>query len=99
MQDEVFHVRQAKNYVQGKWNIWDPKITTPPGLYVPRVEEISFWRLITVAKVPLVIPYCITSTSLRIWSDPDYLFSYHQLGWCFTPAMGVTEYLVFISQD
>ncbi|KAL2059528.1 hypothetical protein ABVK25_000821 [Lepraria finkii] len=32
--DEVFHVRQAKNYVQGKWNIWDPKITTPPGLYL-----------------------------------------------------------------
>lgn len=32
-QDEVFHVRQAQHYCQGHFEIWDPKITTPPGLY------------------------------------------------------------------
>ncbi|KAI5283271.1 glucosyltransferase [Ascosphaera aggregata] len=32
--DEVFHVRQAQAYWQGHWRQWDPKITTPPGLYV-----------------------------------------------------------------
>jgi alpha-1,2-glucosyltransferase len=34
VKDEVFHVRQAQNYVQGNWRVWDPKITTPPGLCV-----------------------------------------------------------------
>ena len=33
-QDEVFHVRQAEAYWTDKWHVWDPKITTPPGLYV-----------------------------------------------------------------
>ncbi|KAF2161619.1 glycosyltransferase family 59 protein [Zasmidium cellare ATCC 36951] len=32
--DEVFHVRQAQHYCNGNFEIWDPKITTPPGLYV-----------------------------------------------------------------
>jgi alpha-1,2-glucosyltransferase len=32
--DEVFHVRQAQAYCAGKLQSWDPKITTPPGLYV-----------------------------------------------------------------
>ncbi|KAK3673711.1 glucosyltransferase [Recurvomyces mirabilis] len=32
--DEVFHVRQAQHYCNGRFDIWDPKITTPPGLYL-----------------------------------------------------------------
>ncbi|KAL9110616.1 MAG: hypothetical protein Q9227_004793 [Pyrenula ochraceoflavens] len=32
--DEVFHARQAQAYWAGNWTTWDPKITTPPGLYV-----------------------------------------------------------------
>ena len=32
--DEVFHVPQAQAYWQGRWKQWDPKITTPPGLYL-----------------------------------------------------------------
>ncbi|GIJ98613.1 glucosyltransferase [Aspergillus viridinutans] len=32
--DEVFHVPQAQAYWDHKWFHWDPKITTPPGLYV-----------------------------------------------------------------
>lgn len=31
--DEMFHVRQAQAYCDGDWQFWDPKITTPPGLY------------------------------------------------------------------
>ncbi|KAK6435303.1 glucosyltransferase [Oleoguttula sp. CCFEE 5521] len=31
--DEVFHVPQAKQYCDGRFLPWDPKITTPPGLY------------------------------------------------------------------
>lgn len=33
MQDEVFHVRQAQAYCAEQFHIWDPKITTPSGLY------------------------------------------------------------------
>lgn len=32
--DEVFHVRQAIAYWEHRWRQWDPKITTPPGLYL-----------------------------------------------------------------
>lgn len=32
--DEVFHIPQAQAYWAGNWTQWDPKITTPPGLYV-----------------------------------------------------------------
>lgn len=32
--DEFFHIPQAQAYWFGKWSQWDPKITTPPGLYV-----------------------------------------------------------------
>ncbi len=31
-QDEFFHVPQAAKYCKGDYS-WDPKITTPPGLY------------------------------------------------------------------
>ncbi|KAH9919109.1 glucosyltransferase [Fomitopsis serialis] len=32
--DEPFHVPQAQAYCRGDYWAWDPKITTPPGLYV-----------------------------------------------------------------
>lgn len=32
--DEVFHVGQAQAYLRGRWDVWDPKLTTPPGLYL-----------------------------------------------------------------
>ncbi|KAF2872467.1 DIE2/ALG10 family-domain-containing protein [Massariosphaeria phaeospora] len=31
--DEIFHVPQAQRYCNNDWR-WDPKITTPPGLYL-----------------------------------------------------------------
>ncbi|VEU19290.1 DEKNAAC100820 [Brettanomyces naardenensis] len=31
--DEIFHLRQTQAYCDGDWGYWDPKITTPPGLY------------------------------------------------------------------
>jgi len=30
--DEVFHVPQALAYCEGRYGVWDPKLTTPPGL-------------------------------------------------------------------
>ncbi|KAF2718244.1 glycosyltransferase family 59 protein [Polychaeton citri CBS 116435] len=41
--DEVFHVRQAQHYCRGNYDIWDPKITTPPGLYVISSYLANVW--------------------------------------------------------
>ncbi|KAJ8703038.1 glucosyltransferase [Pleurotus ostreatus] len=35
--DEPFHVPQAQAYCEGDFATWDPKITTPPGLYLMSV--------------------------------------------------------------
>ncbi|KAJ2496387.1 glucosyltransferase [Coemansia sp. RSA 1972] len=32
--DEQFHIRQAQWYCAGAFDKWDPKLTTPPGLYI-----------------------------------------------------------------
>ncbi|KAJ7823566.1 glucosyltransferase [Mycena olivaceomarginata] len=32
--DEPFHIPQAQAYCRGEFDVWDPKITTPPGLYM-----------------------------------------------------------------
>ncbi|KAL0071717.1 glucosyltransferase [Marasmius tenuissimus] len=32
--DEPFHIPQAQAYCRGEFDKWDPKITTPPGLYI-----------------------------------------------------------------
>lgn len=34
VQDEWFHVPQTQQYCRGKYQDWDPKITTFPGLYL-----------------------------------------------------------------
>ncbi|KAF9399003.1 hypothetical protein BGX21_006942 [Mortierella sp. AD011] len=31
--DEIFHIPQAQRYCEGDFWTWDPKLTTPPGLY------------------------------------------------------------------
>ena len=44
--DEVFHIPQAQAYWAGSWRTWDPKITTPPGLYIYSYifgKVFSFW--------------------------------------------------------
>ncbi|RKF59492.1 Dol-P-Glc:Glc-PP-Dol alpha-1,2-glucosyltransferase [Erysiphe neolycopersici] len=32
--DEVFHIPQAQAYCDGRFDVWDSKLTTPPGLYI-----------------------------------------------------------------
>jgi alpha-1,2-glucosyltransferase len=32
--DEYFHYNQLLAYAQNRFTHWDPKITTPPGLYI-----------------------------------------------------------------
>lgn len=59
--DEIFHIPQAQKYCAGNFKHWDPKITTPPGLYLvsvglrhllstflPQVLECSLYHLRSV---------------------------------------------------
>lgn len=39
--DEIFHYPQFKQFLEGNHEFWDPKITTPPGLYHAQVYIIS----------------------------------------------------------
>ena len=39
--DEIFHIRQTQTYCAGNWTVWDPKITTLPGAYLPAVAASS----------------------------------------------------------
>uniref|UniRef100_A0A3B4UFE9 Dol-P-Glc:Glc(2)Man(9)GlcNAc(2)-PP-Dol alpha-1,2-glucosyltransferase n=2 Tax=Seriola dumerili TaxID=41447 RepID=A0A3B4UFE9_SERDU len=39
--DEIFHIPQAQKYCHGKFNEWDPMITTLPGLYLISVGVIK----------------------------------------------------------
>lgn len=39
--DEIFHVPQAQRYCQGNLTYYDPKLTTPPGLYL--ITYLRIW--------------------------------------------------------
>ncbi|KAJ2559244.1 glucosyltransferase [Coemansia sp. RSA 1822] len=40
--DEQFHIRQAQWYCAGAFDRWDPKLTTPPGLYIVSLVARTF---------------------------------------------------------
>lgn len=42
--DEKFHAAQTLDFINGYWQTWNPKITTPPGLYV---LTTLIWRLVS----------------------------------------------------
>lgn len=45
--DEQFHIGQLTHYISGRWSYWDPKITTPPGLYVLGWLNHKFFSVFT----------------------------------------------------
>ena len=69
--DEVFHIRQAQTYCTGNFIQWDPKITTPPGIYIvslllrfQRVCSIELLRntnafLLCIGLFPLTLVLCL----------------------------------------
>lgn len=66
--DEPFHIPQVLAYCRGEWSTWDPKITTPPGLYVLSVLihrifgfACSLWTLrATVTLTLITLPLFLT---------------------------------------
>lgn len=45
-QDEPFHVPQAQRYCRGDFWTWDPKLTTPPGLYLFAAGLVQLLQLV-----------------------------------------------------
>lgn len=58
--DEEFHINQTREYCNGNWWIWNPKITTPPGLYI---IALPFFCGMERYVNSLLIPIC----SVFIW--------------------------------
>ncbi|KAF7549028.1 hypothetical protein G7046_g8477 [Stylonectria norvegica] len=61
--DEVFHIPQAQKYCEGRFQEWDDKITTPPGLYL-----ISLLVPGVIKSSPSLGTYVCDVQSLRLAS-------------------------------
>lgn len=69
--DEPFHIPQAQAYCSGDFATWDPKLTTPPGLYLMSLAmkriflfkcNVSMLRLTTMLNLlalPLVLSHLL----------------------------------------
>ena len=72
LQDEPFHVPQAQAYCNGEWSTWDPKITTPPGLYVssnspaPMISTLTFCRYVLSVILKRLITFKCNLPVLRL---------------------------------
>lgn len=79
--DEPFHVPQALAYCRGEWSAWDPKLTTPPGLYILSVllhrifgYPCSLWTLrATVTFTLTVLPLLLTQLLAFHQRRPSFL--------------------------
>ncbi|CAO3588262.1 unnamed protein product [Absidia cylindrospora] len=49
--DEIFHISQAQQYCQGNYGVWDPKLTTPPGLYVISLGLKAIGELFNIESI------------------------------------------------
>lgn len=52
--DEIFHVPQAQRYCQGNFTYYDPKITTPPGLYLFTYARIWLRDILLIRRSNLI---------------------------------------------
>eukprot|EP00193_Tetraselmis_chui_P013613 CAMPEP_0177791162 /NCGR_PEP_ID=MMETSP0491_2-20121128/23776_1 /TAXON_ID=63592 /ORGANISM="Tetraselmis chuii, Strain PLY429" /LENGTH=491 /DNA_ID=CAMNT_0019313355 /DNA_START=42 /DNA_END=1518 /DNA_ORIENTATION=+ len=72
--DEVFHIPQAQRYCRGDFRSWDPKLTTPPGLYLAGLPYVSavdaVRRTFRQHSTSGVLDECTTTTlrSLNTWA-------------------------------
>ncbi|KAH9982705.1 glucosyltransferase [Lactifluus volemus] len=68
--DEPFHVPQVQAYCNGDWSYWDPKITTPPGLYILTVLLKTVFvfkcRLPTLRLTPLLTLLLLPLAATRL---------------------------------
>ena len=70
--DERFHIEQTITYIKGRWTEWDPKITTPPGLYIlgwvnyhminpifKSISTLTVLRLVNLLGGTVVLPLVV----------------------------------------
>ncbi|KAH8691341.1 putative glucosyltransferase [Talaromyces proteolyticus] len=84
--DEVFHVGQAQAYWANNWSHWDPKITTPPGLYVwsyvlcagilllrgsPKDVGVNELRATNLAATALFLPWRLQTLLDLLRKEPN----------------------------
>lgn len=56
--DEIFHIPQTQKYCASKFGEWDPKITTPPGLYLVAYLVLQAAAAITHVDLSLLcVPF------------------------------------------
>ncbi|KAL8788063.1 MAG: hypothetical protein Q9195_007477 [Heterodermia aff. obscurata] len=55
--DEVFHYHQAKLFLQNNFHEWNPKITTPAGLYVLQSDPTPFQILKYISNLWYILTY------------------------------------------
>lgn len=96
--DEPFHVPQTQHYCHGRLDVWDPKITTLPGLYaVGAVYAHLSKGLIDVlalisSRHPISLTTVCATTPLRFsnvvagWACLILLYKLHRL---LHPSIGV----------
>ncbi|KAH7883874.1 glucosyltransferase [Phlebopus sp. FC_14] len=73
--DEPFHIPQALAYCNGEWSAWDPKITTPPGLYV---LSVLFHRIFMFRCNLALLRLTVTLTLLTLPLLLTHLLAFHQ---------------------
>jgi alpha-1,2-glucosyltransferase len=73
--DEAFHIPQARKYWAGSWQSWDPKITTPPGLYIYSYLFAKFSAIF--GKSELSVRQLRTSIEVLLMLMPGILLRCH----------------------
>ncbi|KAH9097533.1 hypothetical protein Ae201684P_001011 [Aphanomyces euteiches] len=68
--DEIFHFPQTVHYCHGEWGVWDPKITTFPGLYVVGTAYAHGMEWISHVQISAKAMFC----SLAVLRSLNLLF-------------------------
>lgn len=96
--DEEFHYRQFSTYYRGDFKTWDPKITTPPGLYY---IQYAFSRILggdlgTMRSLNALIfsnIFLIFITKIYEFKDPNTNNSSRALNLALTPTIYFFNFL------
>ncbi|EGU81907.1 hypothetical protein FOXB_07565 [Fusarium oxysporum f. sp. conglutinans Fo5176] len=70
--DEVFHIPQAQKYCQGRFQEWDDKITTPPGLssvsgYFCDVKSLRATNVVVLMILAFLVLKCRREIEARLY--------------------------------
>ncbi|CAI2189507.1 12511_t:CDS:2, partial [Funneliformis geosporum] len=77
--DEIFHIPQAQQYCKGKYDEWNPKLTTPPGFYLLSTEK-KYWMSALVGGISVLFRqsniiwncFILGTSLLAVLSDSNY---------------------------